>query len=86
MLLWEPNIPDTDLETTSPNQRPKQDPVISFGHRWQINSVVSEPTGCKAILDLVLVTKENSIEEPIIKIILGCMIKFSERISKHFYD
>jgi len=50
------------------------------------NSVVSKPTGCKAISDLVLVTKEKSTEERIIKIILGCVIKFSERISKHMYD
>lgn len=60
---------------------PKQDSVISFGHRWQINSVVSEPAGRKVILDLFLVTKENSTEEPIIKIILRC-----ERISKHMYN
>lgn len=59
MLLWKTNIPDADLETTSPNHRPKQDPVISFGHRWQINSVVSEPAGCKVISDLVLVTDQG---------------------------
>lgn len=77
MLLHKTDIPDTDLETTSANHRLKQDPVISFGHRGQINSVVSETTGCKVILDLFLVTKENRTEEPIIKIILGCVIKFS---------
>lgn len=64
----------------------KQDPVISFGPRGQINSVVSEPTGCTVILDLFLVTKENRTEEPIIKIILGCVIKFTEGISKLMYD
>lgn len=80
------DIPDTDLEITTPNHRPKQDSVISVGHRWQINSVVSEPTGFKIILDLFSVTKENSTEDPIIKIIRGCVIIFSERISKHTYD
>lgn len=74
---WKQPVLITDL---------KQDPVISSGHRGQINSVVSEATGCKVILDLFLVTKENRTEESIIKIILGCVIKFSEGISKSMYD
>lgn len=41
---WKQPVLITDL---------KQDPVISFGHRGQINSVVSETTGCKGYFRFV---------------------------------